>query len=247
MKRSLRPFLRLCAVAALVLLPGCSPISSAVRLVLDGVYTVSESRRVGDVVSDNRIKLELNKRMLEDSFALFRQVDTVVYQGRVMLIGSVPSPERKIKAEMLAWESEGVKEVINELLVGEAGDVLEFASDYIKEKTIQAALLLDDAVDSANYRVRVLRGRVYLMGHAANRAEMNAALRIARQTDGVIRVVSYMDIEGIVVASRKDRNRGAAVQQASSGAMPPPSEAAREGVRLSSLVAQVAQAAPPGR
>ena len=58
------------------------------------------------------------------STELFGDVSTDVTEGRVVLTGSVPRREDKITATKLAWETEGVLAVTDELTVaGDSGAV----------------------------------------------------------------------------------------------------------------------------
>ena len=62
----------------------------------------------------------------------------------------------------------------------------------IIEKSIQSDYLFDDAVKSANFRVRSVNGVVYMIGRAESRVEYDRATAIASETDDVKRVVNYV-------------------------------------------------------
>ncbi len=181
-------------VAALLAVPSaCAP--TLVSLGADAAYTASEERTTEEVVDDNKIKLELNKRLLDDSLGLFKDVSTVVYRGRVLLVGSVETHDAKRRAGLIGGAPEGVKEVINEIQVTEEGGVGSWVNDIVIEKSIQSAYLFDDEIDSANFRVRSLNGTVYLIGLAESRAELDKALRIARETEDVGEVVNHVRVQ----------------------------------------------------
>jgi osmotically-inducible protein OsmY len=187
--------LRVPLAAALVvfaLLPGCAP--SVVSLGADAAYTASEQRSTDEVVDDNKIKIELNKLLADDSAALWKDVGTVVYRGRVLLIGSVESADAKARAGEIGGRPEGVIEVINDIQITEAGGVGAFLNDLAIEKSIQAKYLFGEAIDSANFRVRSVNGTVYLIGLAGTQAELDKALEIARRTEDVVKVVNYVRV-----------------------------------------------------
>ncbi len=143
---------------------------------------------------DNVIELEFNRRLIDDGLGAFKDVNTVVFGGRVLLIGSVDQSETRERAGALAEEIDGVHEVINEIQVDDTGGIGAFISDVIIEKSIQSAFLFDDAIDSSNFRVRTVNGAVYMIGRAASRLEYDRAAAVVNETDNVKRVVNYVEI-----------------------------------------------------
>ncbi len=185
----------LCALGlvAVFVLPGCA--TTLVSLGADAAYTASEERTTDEVVDDNKIKIELNKLMADDSLGLWADVGTVVYRGRVLLIGAVETPEAKAKAGEIGHTPEGVTEVINDIQVTDEGGVGSFVNDVAIEKSIQIKYLFDSDIDSANFRVRSVNATVYLIGLAESQAELDKALAIARTTGDVKNVVNYMRVQ----------------------------------------------------
>lgn len=171
---------------------GCMP--PAAGLAVDAVYTASEERDIDEVVDDNKIKIALNRYLLEEDVELFKDVSTVVYRGRVLLLGTVAAAEAKERAAQLATKPDGVREVINEIQVTDEGGVVGFVKDVVIEKQLQVAYLFDEEIDSANYRVRSVNGVVYLIGGARSPAELDKVINLARETEAVREVVSYVTI-----------------------------------------------------
>ena len=180
-------------LVAVFALPACAP--TLISLGADAAYTASEERTIDEVVDDNKIKIELNKLLVDDSLGLWKDVGTVVYRGRVLLIGAVETPEAKAKAGEIGHTPEGAKEVINDIQVTDEGGVGSFLNDVAIEKSIQVKYLFDADIDSANFRVRSVNGTVYLIGLAESRAELDKALASARATGDVKNVVNYMRVQ----------------------------------------------------
>ncbi len=180
-------------VVAAIGVGGCLP--TVTTLAVEGAYTASEERTTDDVVVDNRIKLALNKALLDEGFELFKDVSTVVYQGRVLLIGAVEKADARKRAGELAAKPRGVREVINEIKVTDEGGVGAFVNDTVLEKKIQLKYLFDKEVDSANFRVRSVNGVVYLIGLAQSQAELDRALSILRENEDVRAVVNYVRVK----------------------------------------------------
>ncbi len=180
-------------VASAWALAGCLP--TATTLAIEGAYTASEERSLDDVVDDNVIKIELNKLLIEEGLGMFKDVGTVVYQGRVLLIGDVEEAADKARAGEIGGQPEGVLEVLNEIQVTDEGGILSAVDDIYIEKVIQADYLFDAVIDSANFRVRSVNGVVYLIGLAESQAELDKALAIVGARDDVSRIVNYMKVQ----------------------------------------------------
>ena len=182
----------LAAILSLAVLQGC--VSPLVSLGADAAYTASEERSTDEVIDDNKIKIELNKLLVDDSFGLWSDVATVVYRGRVLLLGSVETAEAKARAGAIGGTPEGVIEVINDIQVTDAGGVGAFLNDVAIEKSIQAKYLFADDIKSADLRVRSVNGTVYLIGLTETQAELDRALEIIRENEDVVKIVNYVRV-----------------------------------------------------
>ena len=193
MSRSTAVSIRLvlaCSIWAILALGqlACAPQSGR------GVESPAPDTAAAQAVDDNVIKLELNRRLIDDGLGLFKDVSMVVYGGRVLLVGSVEQPGSLERAGKLAHEVDGVQEVINEIQVNDKGGIGAFINDVIIEKSIQSAYLFDDAIDSANFRVRSVNSVVYMIGQAGTQGEYDRATAVASETADVKRVVNYVRV-----------------------------------------------------
>ena len=144
---------------------------------------------------DNKIESELNKLLADHSAKLWKDVGTVVYRGRVLLLGSVETADAKAQAGALAATPEGVIEVINDIQVTDPGGPGGgFLDDVAIEKSIRVEYRLAEGIESAHLRVRSVDGTVYLIGLVETRAELDKALEIARATGEVVKVVNYVRV-----------------------------------------------------
>lgn len=157
-----------------------------------GAKSVASEPDAEQTVDDNVIKLELNRRLIDDGLGLFKDVSIVVYNGRVLLIGSVDQPESLERAAKLAADTVGVQDVINEIQVNDKSGIGAFISDVIIEKSIQSEYLFEDGIKSANFRVRAVNGVVYIIGRAESQIEYDRVAAVASQTADVKRVVNYV-------------------------------------------------------
>jgi osmotically-inducible protein OsmY len=174
---------------------GCVPVAIMGTTAAVGT-SMAEERGLKGVVSDTQIRAGINMKWMDYDSRINDNVELTVREGRVLLAGHVPNPQMQIDAVRLAWQVEGVKEVIDETVVGEDGGFSEFASDSWIITQIRSKLLFDQNINSLNYTIKTVKGVVYVMGIAQNQKELNAVLHYARHVGGVKKVVSYVRLKG---------------------------------------------------
>ncbi len=188
----------LAAMLSFAALPGCA--TTVVSLGADVAYTATEQRTTDEVIDDNKIKIALNKLLIDESAELWKDVSTVVYRGRVLLLGSVETAGAKARAGDIGALPEGVTEVINDIQVTDVGGpgsgLGAFLNDFAIEKSIQIKYLFAEGIDSADLRVRSVNGTVYLIGQVETWAELGRVREIARTTGDVVKVVDYLRVTG---------------------------------------------------
>lgn len=142
---------------------------------------------------DASIKIDLNGKLLAERYRdLFLDVNTNVYEGNVLLTGTVKSQKDKRRATLLSANVEGVKRIHNDLQVSKGGGFEGSASDLWIETKLKAQLVSTKGVKSINYRWRAVNGVVYFIGSARSRDELVKVIRIARATKGVKKVVTHV-------------------------------------------------------
>jgi osmotically-inducible protein OsmY len=193
----LRPCRRAGPAAALaLLLAGSLWLSGCAEVLLGAAattgLTIAEERSVGGAVDDLTIRGELNHIFFQENIDLYQDVSFSVIEGRVLLKGSVPTPEDRVRALQLAWQADGVREVINEIQVTDESGLLDFARDTLISTQLKANLLFDGDVLSINYSVETVNGTVYLMGIARNDDELARVIDHARNIDDVKRIVAHV-------------------------------------------------------
>ena len=152
----------------------------------------SEERGIGGAATDISIQTDINEKLLHESLDLERDVYLTVHEGRVLLTGTVDTPEMRLKAVQLVWEVNGVREVLDEIKVGEGGGIGGYARDVLISNELRIKLLTDRNIQSINYSVETVGGTVYLMGVAQDQAELDRVTNYARNIAYVQRVVSYV-------------------------------------------------------
>ena len=72
-------------------------------------------KSTAEVVDDTAITAAVKTKLVAEKAANLTRVDVDTNNGTVYLKGSVESGEQKARAEQLAWESKGVRGVVNQL------------------------------------------------------------------------------------------------------------------------------------
>ena len=122
---------------------------------------------------------------------LFRKVDVEVLEGRVLLTGSVPVADDRVKVSRIAWKVNGVKEVLNELQITNRGSIVDYLKDGKITTQLRYLMLRDREISDINFTVETVNGTVYLLGLAQNQAELDKLTNHARNINGVVKVINH--------------------------------------------------------
>ncbi|HYD29501.1 MAG TPA: BON domain-containing protein [Azospirillaceae bacterium] len=189
-----RPHRRLATLVALGLAAvgtaGCAPV--IVGGAAATTIAATEERGIGGAISDAEVQVTINHLWLQHSVDMLRRLNMTIDQGRVLLTGRAISPEERMDAVRLAWQAKGVKEVINEIEVGNGEGIADTAKDTWISTQLRARLVGDKYVASNNYSIVTFNQVVYLLGVAHGQTELDAASNHARSIPYVKRVVSYV-------------------------------------------------------
>jgi osmotically-inducible protein OsmY len=175
-------------------LAGCSPVGMAVGAGATVANMAMEERGFGNAVRDNVIWTDINGRLLNKDAKLFQNVNLQVQEGRVLLTGFVQKPEDRVEATRIAWEPDGVREVINNVKLGRTRDFGDISQDQFLVQEINLKLLLDRDIRQSNYSVDCIRSTVYLMGIARTPAELQRVIDHVRDVPYVRAVVSHVRV-----------------------------------------------------
>ena len=192
-----RPWRRAGMAAALALvLAGPLCFSGCAEFIISAATTtglaIAEERTVGDAVEDLSIQAELNHLFFRDDLELYQDVSFSVVEGRVLLKGSVPTHEDRIRASWVARQATGIREVINEMQVTAESGILNYARDRWISLKLDAKLLFDIDILSINYDVETVNGTVYILGIAQSEDELARVKEHASNVGGVRGVVSHV-------------------------------------------------------
>jgi osmotically-inducible protein OsmY len=191
--RHLRPF-RLLVLPTLLFLSGCSPVGMAIGAGATVTNMAMEQRGFVHSTRDKAIWTDITARMLNNDQKLFQNIDVQVHEGRVLLTGYVQRSEQRVEATRLAWQPEGVREVVDEIKLGRSLDLGDFSEDVWLIQQIRLKLMADRNIRAINYSVDCIRSTVYLMGVARTPAELQRVIDHVRDVPYVRAVVNHVRV-----------------------------------------------------
>ena len=174
---------------------GCSPVGvlasggSATMVVAEG------DRSLGTVVDDATIKLNLSAKFLKSENRLFLDVNSNVTEGRVLLTGLVDTQEIRIEAVRKVWEINGVREVINEIEVGNKTTLKEYMNDLWINTQVKSLAAKTIGLRSFSYNFETIKGKVYIAGITSRPEQLQAIVENTKTIKGVNEIVNYVVIK----------------------------------------------------
>ena len=181
-------------ITVTILLSSCSPVGLAVGAGAS-LMTASQTEKGLKVsAKDLRIKTEINHNLFQKDHELFGAVKVSVDNGKVLITGSVPSPQDRIEISKLSWKVGNVREVINEVQVTNKASFTNRAKDLLINKSLQTQLLLDQSINFINFSVDTVNGVVYIFGIARDQTEINRIIKHARNIKYVENIINYTSI-----------------------------------------------------
>lgn len=174
------------------LLYNCSPIGILASGGATTMVVAEGDRSLGSVVDDATIKLNLAAKLIKTDTTLFVNINTNVIEGRILLTGVVDTQEIRIKAIKKVWEVHGVKEVINEIEVGNKASIKEYANDLWINTQIKALAAKTIGLRSLSYNFETIKGKVYIAGITSRAEQLDELIQSIKTVKGVKEIINYV-------------------------------------------------------
>jgi osmotically-inducible protein OsmY len=184
------PLLALCLAAGL--LSGCAgAIVGAGAAAGTAAY---QERGVQGVARDLATATKIRTNLINEGEAYVEGVGVEVYEGRALLTGTLANEEMRSIAARLAWKTEGVKDVINEIQLRKSS-VRDYARDSWITTQLQSKMTFDKRILAINYSIETVNGIIYLIGIAQNQEELDRVIAHARSIGYVHQVISHVRVK----------------------------------------------------
>jgi len=174
---------------------GCSPTGIIASGGATTMIIAEGDRSLGTVIDDATIKINIAQKFLNSENNLFLKIETKVIEGRVLLTGIADNQESRINAIQRVWEVNGVKEVINEIQIGDKTTLKEYTNDLWINTQIKALAAKNIGLRVLSYNFETIRGKVFIAGITSRPEQLEIVIQSARKVKGVKEIVNYVVIK----------------------------------------------------
>ena len=173
----------------ILILSGCVGVSSG-GIFGTGVSVALDPRSVGTQIDDSIMQKNLSARIILSDKKYLLSVKSKVLDGRIFITGKVDNPEEKLKLTKLAWETDGVRSVRNDIKIKEEFNFQQSAKDILITSQLRTALILEKNIKASNYKIDTYKKKIYIYGIAMTSEEKDSVIKEAKQILDVKDVVA---------------------------------------------------------
>ena len=168
---------------------GCIGVSST-GVFGTGVSVAIDPRSLGTQIDDSIMQKNLSARIILLDKNYFLSVKSKVLDGRIFLTGKVDDPEEKLKLTKLAWETDGVRSVRNDIKIKEKFNFKQSAKDLLITSQLRTALIINKNIKASNYQIDTYKKKIYIYGIASSLDEKELVLIESKEIPDVEDVVA---------------------------------------------------------
>ena len=169
---------------------GCAGVSST-GVFGTGVSVAIDPRSLGTQIDDSIMQKNLSARVILLDKNYFLSVKSKVLDGRIFITGKVNDPEEKLKLTKLAWETDGVRSVRNDVKIKEKFDFKQSAKDLLITSQLRSALIFNKKTKAVNYNIDTYKKKIYVYGIAESIEEKDEVINEAKQ---------ILDVEDVIAS-----------------------------------------------
>ena len=173
-----------------LILNNCVGVSST-GIFGTGVSVAIDPRSLGTQIDDSIMQKNLSARILLIDKNYFLSVKSKVLDGRIFLTGKVEDPEEKLKLTKVAWETEGVRSVRNDIKIKEEFDFKQSAKDILITSQLRTAIIFNKEIKATNYQIDTYKKKIYIYGIASSKNEKDLVIQEAKE---------ILDVEDVVAS-----------------------------------------------
>ena len=172
-----------------LILNNCVGVSST-GIFGTGVSVAIDPRSLGTQIDDSIMQKNLSARILLIDKNYFLSVKSKVLDGRIFLTGKVDDPEEKLKLTKVAWETEGVRSVRNDIKIKEEFDFKQSAQDILITSQLRTALIFNKDIKATNYQIDTYKQKIYIYGIASTKNEKDLVIQESKEILNVEDVIA---------------------------------------------------------
>ena len=161
-------------------LTSCAGVSSK-GIFGTGVSIAFDPRSVGTQIDDSIMQKNLTTRIVLLDKKYIVSVKTKVLDGRIFLTGKIDDLEDKLRLTKLAWETDGVRSVRNDIKVKEEFNFQQSAKDILITSQLRTALILNKEIKATNYQIDTYKKKIFIYGIALTSDEKDEVIKEAQE------------------------------------------------------------------
>ena len=155
-----------------------------------GVSVALDPRSLGTQIDDSIMQKNVGARLVILNSNYFLSIKAKVLDGRIFLTGKVDNPEEKLKITKVAWETEGVRSVRNDIKVREDFNFKQSAKDLLMTSQLRTAIILNKNIKATNYNIDTYKKKIYIYGIALTKEEREDVIKEAKAITDVKKVIA---------------------------------------------------------
>lgn len=153
-----------------------------------GVNINLDPRSPGLYLDDKLAETLIIKKIVQNDYKqIFLNVKVI--DGTAILSGRVEKAEDKLKMTKFAWETAGIKAVRNDIVITDETSFKQRVKDILISSQLSAALLINKKINSRNYNLETINGKIYIYGVARTSSELEEVIKEAKLIPDVAEVV----------------------------------------------------------
>jgi len=172
-----------------LIITGCVGVSST-GVFGTGVSVALDPRSIGTQIDDSIMQKNLVARLSLKDKKYFLALKVKTLDGRIFLTGKVDDPEEKLHITKLAWETDGVRSVKNDIKIKEDFNFKQSAKDLLITSQLRTALILNKNIKSMNYNIDTYKKKIFIYGIALTSDEKEKVIDEAKQILDVEKVIA---------------------------------------------------------
>ena len=181
---------KLILLLTVLFLTSCVGVSSS-GIFGTGVSIATDPRSLGTQIDDSIMQKNLTARILLIDKKYFLNIKSKVLDGRIFLKGKVDDPEEKLKITKVAWETQGVRSVRNDIKIKEKFNFKQSAKDLLITSQLRTALILNKEIKATNYQIDTYKKKIYIYGISQTKDEKDLVITEAKE---------ILDVEDVIAS-----------------------------------------------
>ena len=156
-----------------------------------GVSVALDPRSLGTQIDDSIMQKNVAARLIMMNKNYILSINAKVLDGRIFLTGKVDNPEEKLQITKIAWETEGVRSVRNDVKIKDEFNFKQSAKDLLITSQLRTAMILSKSIKATNYNIDTYKKKIFIYGIALNDEERQEVIDEAK---------SILDVEKVIAS-----------------------------------------------